>query len=281
MKGFLSSLRFRLILLVVLATVPSAGLILYSSEEHRREMRGAACEDVLHKALDISAQHELLAKGARQLLAGLAGLREVRTQDSKACSAILAKWLQGDPLYANIIVVDAQGELWCSGLPFEGPLNYADRLWFQEVVLMRGFVDGGYVMGRTTHRPVAAFAYPVLNEAGELQGVISTGLDVGWVYGYAERTALPQETLVMVIDASGTVLARTKEREAWVGKQVPEAEIFRTVLASGGPGTAEALGVDGVRRLYAFAPWPGAVGWLLVSPPPGSMRMKSGFLPAP
>jgi hypothetical protein len=129
---------------------------------------------MLNLASHVSAQQDLLTESTRQLLAGLARLPEVKGGDAEACSAFLAGLIRENPIYANVIVVEPDGDLWCSALPTERPLNYADRAWFQEAVRTRGFVAGGYVMGRLTGKPVMTFAYPLLDEAGRVQGVLET-----------------------------------------------------------------------------------------------------------
>lgn len=57
--------------------------------------------------------------------------------------------------------------------------------------------------------------------------------------------------MVTVIDRNNVILARHPDPENLTGKSMPEASIIKTVLA-GGEGTTEAVGLDGVRRLYAF-----------------------------
>ena len=58
--------------------------------------------------------------------------------------------------------------------------------------------------------------------------------------------------MLTIIDRDGTILARYPQ-EQWVGKRLPEVEIIKIVLAKG-EGIAEAVGIDGVRCLFAFTP---------------------------
>ena len=58
--------------------------------------------------------------------------------------------------------------------------------------------------------------------------------------------------MLTIIDRDGTILARYPQ-EQWTGKRLPEVEIIKIVLAKG-EGTAEAVGIDGVRCLFAFTP---------------------------
>ncbi|MEJ5197774.1 MAG: GAF domain-containing protein, partial [Anaerolineae bacterium] len=266
MKHFLFSLRFRLIVLVLLAIIPATGLLLYTATHARQAAVAAARREMLSLTSAVSAQQDLLTESTHQLLAGLARLHEIREGNAEGCSAHLSALIHENPIYANIIVVDPQGDLWCSAVPSTGPVNFADRAWFQEAMRTRQFATGGYVMGRLTGKPLANFTYPLLDERGQVQTIIAAGLDLAWLDRYLAQVPLPEGAMFMVLDAQGTILARTLEGEQWVGKTAPEAEIVRIVLAQRAAGTVEAAGVDGVRRLYAFTPLTGG-GYVLAGIP--------------
>ena len=56
-----------------------------------------------------------------------------------------------------------------------GPVNYADRLWFQKTVQTRAFVIGEPIQGRTSNKYLINLACPILDDAGRLQGVLTAG----------------------------------------------------------------------------------------------------------
>ncbi|MBI4770135.1 MAG: PAS domain S-box protein, partial [Chloroflexi bacterium] len=260
MRQLLFSLRFRLMLLVFLAIIPATGLIVYTSAHERQSLAEATRREMLNLALLASARQDWLTESTRQLLAGLARLPEVKQGEAEACSTLFAGLLAEYPLYANLIVTLPNGDRWCSALPADEPVNYADRAWFQEAVRARGFVAGGYVMGRVTRRPLATFAYPLLAEAGQVQAVVAAGMDLAWLNASFAQLPLPEGAVLSVLDSHGVLLARTLEAERWVGQTVPEPEIVQVVLEGRGGGTLEPAGVDEVRRLYAYAPLQGSAG---------------------
>lgn len=164
MIRFFFSLRLRLILLVLLTIVPATGLVLNLAAHDRRNLAEASRRQMLDLALLAAQQQDLLTESFHQLLAALAHLSEVREGDAKACSVLFAALRAAHPLYTNLVVARPNGNLWCSAVPPEAPVNYADRAWFQETVRTRRFVAGGYVLGRITRQPSATFAY--LSPAG-------------------------------------------------------------------------------------------------------------------
>lgn len=110
-----SSLRVRLLLLVLLAVLPALGLILYTAREERRQARLQAQAEALQLAQIVSADHERLIEGARQLLTSLARLPEMRQHDSQRCSALFAELLSQYRVYANLGAINWDGTLFCSG----------------------------------------------------------------------------------------------------------------------------------------------------------------------
>ncbi len=254
MTRFLSRLRVRLILIVMFAVIPALLLTLYTGLEHRQTVATAAQREALQLALFASADQDQLIESTRQLLAGLARLPEVRQDNTAVCSAFFADLLEQYPLYAGLGVVKPNGDLWCSATPISGQVNYADRAWFQETLRTRDFTFGGYVMGRSLRKPIGTFAYPILDERGEVLALTTAALDLAWLNQFVAQTQLPAGSVLTVVDNRGTVLARNVEPEKWVGQTATEAPIIQEVLARTGQGTVESTGLDGVNRLYAFAP---------------------------
>ena len=255
MKRFYwSSLRIRLILLVFLAVVPAAGLMLYTGVEARQTAAAAATQgDALDLAVLASADQDSLIESTRQLLMGLARLPQVRQGDVAACSTLFANLLKENPRYANLGVAKPNGDLWCSAVPISSPANYANRAWYPEVMRTRDFAIGGYVMGTLTRKPLSTFAYPVLDDARQIQGIVIAGIDLAWLNQFIARTAFPPGSVLTVMDSTGIVLARSAEPENWVGKQA-DAPIVKIIMERKSQGTVEAIGLDGVNRLYAFTP---------------------------
>lgn len=109
--SLLSSLRTRLLLLLLLALVPALALTLYTVAEAQR----AATDEVLTNALQLtqlaaSSQGQLVAR-ARQFLVTLSQLPEVRDGDQAVCNALLARLLEQHTLYANFGVVEPGGDV--------------------------------------------------------------------------------------------------------------------------------------------------------------------------
>jgi len=255
-----SSLRIRLLLLVLLAVIPALGLMLYTGLEQRRLAAVHAKKDAL-RVLDHSVmQQDLLIAGARQLLVALVSLPEVRHLDSGGCNALFFDILGRYPFYANLGAIAPNGDIFCSALAFSGPVNAAERAYFRRAMATRDFAIGDYQVGKVTGKGTINFGYPLVSGAGEVKAVVFAALDLAWLNKLAAEAQLPQGSTFTVIDSNATILARYPEPEKWVGQSTPEAPIFKAIRAEQWAGTAEAPGLDGVPRLYVFAPIHGLGG---------------------
>lgn len=253
-----SSLRARLLLLVLLAIVPALGLILYTASEQRR---GAATEvqaNVLRLAKFAAANQGQATEGARQLLLALSQLPEVRQGNTDRCNQLFAKLLQQYRPYANFGVLDRNGNTICSALPYTGTVNAADRAYFRGALDTRDFAIGEYQIGRITGKASVNFGYPVLNRAGKVQAVVLAALDLAWLNQLAAEAQLPKDSVLTVIDRNGKILVRYPDSKNWVGKTFPAEPLIKTILTQG-EGTAEIQGIDNMERLYAFTPLRGEI----------------------
>src|SRR6266508_6557990 len=103
---FFSSLRVRLLLLVLLAVIPALGLTLYTNLEERQLRKVQVQEQAMRLSRLVSADHERLIEDARRLLVTLTRLPAVRDRNPAACNALFADLLAQHSSYANLGVID-------------------------------------------------------------------------------------------------------------------------------------------------------------------------------
>jgi len=264
MASIFSSLRWRLILLVLLALLPALGLILYSGVEQRREAALAAQENALQLVRHMAMEQEHMIQGTEQLLATLAQLPAIQgPHDQAAISDFLARLLRQNPLYANIAFLKPDGVVVASALPFKAPFSYADRSWFQQAKKAGRFIIGGYQKGGISGKAEIPLVYPIFDATGKEQGMVYVTLDLVWLGGLGAAIKLPAGATLAIIDRQGTFLVRHPDPEKFVGKTVPDMEQVEKVLAQG-EGNVEARGIDGNIRVYAFTSLKGMPAGLFV-----------------
>jgi len=253
MFSWLSSLRVRLVLLVVLAALPALGLQLYTASRQRDLGVADARDDARRLATLAAADQGRLLESTRQLLIVLARLPEVTGGDLAACGALLADLRQQFPLYANLGVIELNGDLRCSAIAASEPQNFADRTYFRQTVETLDFAIGEYQVGRITGKPSVNSGYPVLDETGAIRAVVFAALDLAWLNQFASQARLPADAVLTVIDRTGTVLIRNRDPERWIGRSVAGTPVVDTVLSQG-TGVTEVTEDGGEAQIYAFMP---------------------------
>src|SRR5947209_449613 len=225
MSAPFSGLRARLLSIVLVSTLPALALILYTGLEGRQNAAVAVRENTSMLAGLASSYHERLLDLTRQSLADLAQSPEARESRPAACNALLARLLREHPDFADLGIVEPDGQILCTGLPTQGPLDRGDREYFRRAVETRALVFGAVEPAGIPPRPAVMVGYPVIDERNSLRAVAFVALDLGWLQRFAVAGRLPPGRALLLVDGKGTVLAHYPEPENWVGRVTAEARV--------------------------------------------------------
>ncbi|MFO7600410.1 MAG: PAS domain-containing protein [Candidatus Desulfacyla sp.] len=250
MTEWYATLRFRIILIVVISVLPALGLVLYGGLEQRRLAGLEARQEALQLARQASLNQKNLITETRHLLSMIAERQAVRNGQWEECSAFMASLLSEFSHYLNFGVIDLEGNLRCSALPYSGTVSAMDRTYFQRVLQTGDFAVGDFQTGRVSGRASVNLACPVQDEQGRTAGVVFASLELGWLNRLASEVQLPRGSTLTLVGGDNVILARHPEPERWVGKSAPEIVDILLILTTGN-GVGEAVGVDGVHKLYA------------------------------
>jgi len=251
----MTSLRFRLIIIVFLAIMPMVGLIIYNNLEQRELATQTSQKELLRVVENCDSDYRHTIQQTRQFLAALAEFPAVKQQESEACSELFARVMKESPLYHNIMATTRDGKIFATAqpLPPTGPYDVVDRLYFQRVLELKKFSVGELVFGRTLGVATLPCAAPILDRSGQMQGIVAAGLNLDRLSRIFQITGSAADTCYAIIDTRGRIMFRHPEPEKWVGKDLSPAEIIQIILAQK-QGLVEARGIDGRKRLYAFLP---------------------------
>ncbi|RZT10636.1 Signal transduction histidine kinase [Duganella sp. CF402] len=246
----LNSLRSRLVLLVLLAIAPITVMTLINGQRERDHAVETAQEN-LQRLTNLAAANEAqLIAGARQMLRDMAGVPGI-TGDAAECTRLMANLLRQNPDYSNLGLIQLNGDVSCSAVPFSTPVNLADRSHFRRAVHLRRFVAGGYVFGRVIQKHTVNLTYPVLDDEQRVKAVVFASLDLSRLDRFVADIQLPPDSLLLTADSEGKIISRKPDPDNWYGKQV--APEMRNAMAAE-PGKPVLLtGPDGVERLHRFA----------------------------
>lgn len=255
-----SSLRSRLMLLVLLAVLPGLALAIYGAvEQGRQEVREVEQTNLSYLRLAAMSQAQMV-QNTRTLLSTLSQTTKVRGDDPAECNQLLASVQAASPGYHRFSVSDTQGNVICSSAVFTQPVNVAQHEFFIRTLNKREFVVGGFQRVAITGKPNLTFGYPILDERGDVERIISAGIDVEGLNATIDDLKLPDGYVVDILDRDGTFIVRWPNPEGYVGETPSDQEITQKILTEGRDNrehATEMTGIEGTRRLYAFSSVPG------------------------
>lgn len=251
-----ASLRARLIWLGIFTLLPAFAFIVYSTLEQRQLAMEQAKKEAARLLQLAALEQQHLVDSVQQQLVTLALLPIVRDPAlATKCNSTFAGLREQHSHYGNLGVIGRDGWLRCSAVPSPSPVYLGDRDYFQAALASRNFSVSNYQIGRVIKKSVITFGWPVLDDQGELDGVVYISVDVlDWFKNMVAHTPLPQGASLTLVNDRGTIFARHPEPDVWMGKTLPDAPVIKAILANPGADSLDEVGVDGVRRLHVFAP---------------------------
>ncbi len=234
MSQLFSGLRFRLVLLVVLASLPPVVLTLHIARQDRQRQTTALRQRSQDMVKLAARKEDEMIAGTRQLLCAVAESSQVQSAQWGNCTKLLRTLFADYPRYANLGVIKTNGDVPASALPLAEPVNLADRLFFQRALSTRDLSIGDYQVGRISGKPNFSLGYPVFGSSGQIQAVVFAALDLDWVNrsDYALQVQLPDGATWTKIDGNGTILVRYPAPEkGLVGEPLLEMSLLKTFLA--------------------------------------------------
>ena len=212
-------IRYQLRLIVIIMALPMVGLIVNTGIQQRKEALNAARKDTQKLADKIAFEQQGMVASARQLMASLSQLPEIKHRDVAKVTSLLGKIHKVNPGLTNVFVADRSGSVWTTAVPVKPPFIIADRRYFKSALANSRLSSGEYVVSRATNRPTFNLAYPIIKENGDISGVICVGFSLAKYAYLLEKSSLPLKASFVLLDHKGTLLYRAIEPEKFIGNQ--------------------------------------------------------------
>ena len=247
------SLHVQLLLLVLLAVVPTLVVITYIISQALQARIIELKETGLRFCRLQAAYQERIVGDAQEMLTVLAGLTCWREGDSEYCREQLRALQAKRPAYHNLTVIDPSGHIRCAADPLPAWVNVAGEPWFKQVLATREFTVSGCFTGPASPRPRVIFCYPVIDAASNIEAVVCASLELEVAQQYLSRIPLPEGLFLVALDHTGTVIACSPPSLYRLCERMPLPGLMEATRDDH-EGVAEVTDADGVRRIYAFAP---------------------------
>jgi PAS domain S-box-containing protein len=225
--GLPKSLRSRLVLLVLAATLPLAGMAVFKAVQDSGAAIQRATDQLEFAAALVAAVQERNTVSARQLLHAISeapGLLSSTDADCERYFKLLNDQLPG---FANFGLAGVDGKTRCHG--FDGPsgVDINGTYIFTQALARKDFVVGAHVIGRITRMPVVPFSLPVLGADKSVLAVVFASLDLAEFARTLANVPLPGGSQLVVTDRDGVVVAAQPTEAAVVGQPVHGGAIRR------------------------------------------------------
>ncbi|MBI2311406.1 MAG: diguanylate cyclase [Betaproteobacteria bacterium] len=249
------SIRAQLYALAATAVLPFVafgGYLLYHDFQEGTRLAG---ENALTLARTSAVRNQELISDTRALLERLARRQQPLGLDPARCDPFLAEVKALLPRFINTGVIRPDGQVICSAVPQprDKPASVAHTEWFRRAMAEGAFVVGKPFVGPITGKWVSVLAYPLRGPDQQIAAVFALPLDLERHYPGVHGVELPAGTVLGIVDSEGTIVARAPDPSRWIGKNVRSSAVTPIILARK-EGHARATGLDGVDRVWGFAP---------------------------
>lgn len=252
MINFFSRIRIRILAIVLMSIIPAFALIYLSAAERKRQISQEIEDNAVRLSRFLASNLERDLSEARGFLNSTSQLIASRPIEDNACAMLLNGLLGSSSVYKNLGTADLDGSLACSARPVSGKADMSKFKWFEASKTERDFAVGFDFNGAMGKEASIILAYPVIDGKGGLRRILFAVMDLDWVNRLAEDSRLPAGSAISVTNRRGDAIARYPDPDKWVGKAYP---IVRTPQNTAAHDSVKvAIGIDGIKRLYAFAP---------------------------
>jgi two-component sensor histidine kinase len=207
------SLRFRLLLTIVVWLVPAAVLsVMQGLDRVYRDVEDVR-ERLVQTARATATDEQNVLASAEQILRSLANQPEVRS-GSPDCDQGLASALRGLSFFVNIARYDSGGNMSCSALRPSEPVRASSASWWSEAQSQSGFFITRPMRHPITGTMAISGILPLRDPSLKFDGVLQIDLDVQWLDFMLRVQQLPQGAVAAIFDSSGALLASNNDQSA-------------------------------------------------------------------
>jgi two-component system NtrC family sensor kinase len=236
-----------------------AGAMVWSADRTRAERQEEVRQEAHSVARLAAAYLNQYFDGLDAMASALIRHPAIPALNPTECDKLFAGLLMEQPLLLNVVLRDRNAVLVASavGVP-------ADRTSAPAPAYMTDILKSGrpgvseLIAGPLTGKPTIGQAYPVRAGDGAVVGVLALSLNLVRLQHVFDNLALPDGSVVTVVDQRGQIVARSPDGEKYIGQTI----VSRAVPV---PDIGLRSDVDGVERFVgtesvARGPWSLSVG---------------------
>ena len=244
---------FELARLAAVVALPLLAVIAFLLFDGARREVAHATDEARGVADETAARTERFLGDFRATLEAVAQRPLVRAMDPANCDPALPTLRELYPRAGNIIVVDRDGWILCGAKPPPGGqrLHVVDMEMHQALMRHGGFRLSQPLIGKISKTWGVTAVHAVQGADGSIVGAVGMAIELQHFQPFGTFEA--KDTLAGIVASPGIMVARSRDSERWIGKDVSGAPGMAAMLAEK-QGTLRAAGLDNRDRLWAFRP---------------------------
>ena len=225
-----SSIRVRLVALAIFAMVPLLLDLIWDIANDRIDRIEAASTQALNLAKQgLAIQNEALSS-TRAILEVVASAQAMLADEQGRCERFLADIVTQVSWLKVISVAEPAGRIVCSSDAAAIGQDVAHAPHFVRAVQTGEFTLSDYLAGARIG-PTLVAALPHRAPDGHIDIIVMGALELTWFDRVAQALVAPPDSVVLMLDGSGTLLAHRPRREDWPGRGFKDHPLIRAALA--------------------------------------------------
>ncbi|HEU0165305.1 MAG TPA: ester cyclase, partial [Thermomicrobiales bacterium] len=206
---YVRGLRFRLVMLVLLASLPAFGLLFYTASQQRNDALDSGQEEASSLVNLFAADQLRIVNQNEQYLKTLARLPELRGDDATACSSLVVALLQDNGYaFQNIGVIHKDGTSTCRASG-SLPAYFVDSPDHLAAAIDAGSMTIGNIQTVAGSQDgMVAYAYPVPNASGIVDRIVFVSLPYESLSSFAAQAKPREGTILRVFDNNNILIAQ-------------------------------------------------------------------------
>jgi PAS domain S-box-containing protein len=250
----IAGLRFRLLLLVLVACVPLVWLTLHTASETRRREQASWSQRLRRVQRLADLEEKRVIEQARQLLLAIAEAAPVRNGNPRGCQRLLDELFSTHPSYANLGVLTTNGEVLASVRPLAGSGGAPERELFQQARENRSFAVSEQRSALDRGPPLINIGFPAMDYSRQVRAVVFVTLAPDWCNRSATglKPQLSGPATLVEIDKAGRLLASYPAPASGTSQSAIDPGLLSAALRES-EGTYEVRDAKGRPSWHVFA----------------------------
>ncbi len=217
--GWSSSLKARVVLLVVSIMLPAFGALWYISDAHYEEARRGAQARLSQLALSVAGEERRLLAAIQRLLSALSESTALALDYQDACNFLVEGFSRHYAILGGIRVLEPGGAVWCGA-----ELRFAPGILDRTITI--AWRDDRYVAGPVEldaeGNPWMPVAFPFISrniQSGvEARRLLVAAIDMRGFAEFSEQYHAEPGTVLALFDARGRMLVRQPPDDEVLGR---------------------------------------------------------------